>query len=277
MGGYLRLARPLNCLMSAVGVYAGGIVAVGAKALGEFALPLALAALAALSFTAAGNALNDISDRRIDAINHPERPLPSGRVSLRGAQVFTASAFALAGVLASQVNSWALSLVAINTVLMVAYEASLKARGGPGNIVIAFLVASLFLFGGLSTLNSLTTSLQRSGSLSFLAFFVTLGREITKDIEDMRGDVDRRTIPQRMGAKRAGLLASAALLVGVGLSGLPVAYRLLSPAYSLLVIPADGMFIYAALYSAANPARSQRVTKYAMVVALVAFLAGGLL
>jgi hypothetical protein len=37
------------------------------------------------------------------------------------------------------------------------------------------------------------------------------------------------------------------------------------------------MFIYAALHSAANPTQSQRVTKYAMVVALVAFLAGGLL
>jgi len=52
--------------------------------------------------------------------------------------------------------------------------------------------------------------------------------------------------------------------------------HVLSVAYAALVIPADGMFIYAALHSAANPARSQRVAKYGMIVALAAFLAGAL-
>ena len=52
MGGFLRLARPLNCVMSAAGVAIAGIVAVSAGALGGVAVPLLLACLAAGIFTA---------------------------------------------------------------------------------------------------------------------------------------------------------------------------------------------------------------------------------
>src|SRR5205823_11435007 len=102
----------------------------------------------------------------------------------------------------------------------------------------------------------------------------TLGREITKDIEDLQGDVDRRTLPRRIGVRAASLLAAIALLAGAALSSLPLLFRVLGWGFAILVLPADGMFIYAALHSAANPSRSQRVTKYAMIVALAAFLAG---
>jgi len=47
MAGLLRLSRPLNCVMSAVGVGIGGVVGVGSAAWGDFALPLVLAAAAA--------------------------------------------------------------------------------------------------------------------------------------------------------------------------------------------------------------------------------------
>src|SRR3989442_851298 len=119
--------------------------------------------------------------------------------------------------------------------------------------------------------------LIRTGILAALAFLATLGREITKDIEDMRGDVDRHTLPQQIGAKRAGAIAAVVLVLGVALSALPLYLRVLGLGYAILVIPAGGMFIYAALHSAANPARSQRVTQYAMIVALAAFLAGAFL
>ena len=277
MGGLVRLARPLNCVMSAVGVGIGGIVAVGTQAWGEFAIPLALAGLAAASFTAGGNALNDIYDRTTDAINHPDRPLPAGQITLAGAKAFAGSAFALAALLAFFVNLWVVAIVAFNAALMFAYESTLKARGGPGNVAIAFLVASLFVFGGVATYRASPDPIIRTAFLGSLAFCATLGREITKDIEDMGGDVDRRTLPQRIGATRAGQVAAAALILGVVLSFLPLYYEVLSLRYAVLVVPADGTFIYAALHSAANPARSQRVTKYGMIIALAAFLAGAFL
>src|SRR5437016_13823015 len=93
MAGLLQLARPINCVMSALGVGIGGVVAARSGAWGEFAGPLALAGAAAASFTAGGNALNDLYDRETDRVNHPDRPLPSGSVTLREARAFTAAAF----------------------------------------------------------------------------------------------------------------------------------------------------------------------------------------
>ena len=263
--------------MSAVGVGIGGIVGVGLAAWGALTAPLVLAAAAAAAFTAGGNALNDIFDRETDRINHPDRPLASDRLTLGAARIFAVSAFAFAALLALFINGLALAIVALNVLLMVTYEAWLKARGVAGNVVIAYLVGSLFLFAGVSVFGSAFDPLIRTGILAALAFLATLGREITKDIEDMRGDVDRHTLPQQIGAKRAGAIAAVVLVLGVALSALPLYLRVLGLGYAVLVIPADGMFIYAALHSAANPARSQRVTKYAMIVALAAFLAGAFL
>ena len=274
MAGLLRLARPLNAGMSAVGVAVGGVVAVGPEAWGTFALPLLLACAAAAAFTGGGNALNDIYDRETDRVNHPDRPLASGRMTVRTAWAFVVASFGAAALLAASVNVFALAVVALNAALMLSYEADLKARGASGNFVIAYLVGSLFLFAGVAVYRGATEPLVRSGVLAALAAVATLGREVTKDIEDLKGDVDRQTLPRRIGTRAAGAIAAVALLVGAALSSLPLLLRVLGWGYALLVIPADGMFIYAALHSAANPSRSQRVTKYGMIVALAAFLAG---
>lgn len=277
MGGLLALARPLNCSMSAVGVAIGGIVAVGPRAWGDLALPLALASAAAASFTAGGNALNDLFDRDTDARNHPERPLPSGALQVGSAKAFAVAAFGVAAILAAFASLASLAIVGINAALMFGYEARFKARGASGNLVIAYLVGSLFVFAGVSVFRGPLGPLVRTGILGALAFFAAVGREVTKDIEDMRGDVDRRTLPQRIGAQKAGRIAALSLLVGVILSVLPAHAGVLGLGYAVLVVPADGMFIYAALHSAADPGLSQRVTKYGMIVALAAFLAGAFL
>src|SRR3989441_12976221 len=62
MAGLLRFSRPLNCVMSAVGVAIGGGVGVGAAARGDPAPPLPLAAAAAGSFTARGHAPHYLLD-----------------------------------------------------------------------------------------------------------------------------------------------------------------------------------------------------------------------
>jgi geranylgeranylglycerol-phosphate geranylgeranyltransferase len=277
MAGLLRLARPLNAVMSGIGVFVGGVVAVGTDAWGRDVLPLVLAALAAVSFTAGGNALNDLFDRETDKINHPDRPLPSGSLTVRAAQAFTISTFLAAGLLAVLINPYALAVVVLNAIAMYSYERNLKARGASGNLVISYLVGSLFLFAGVAVFRNDFVVLERTVILGLLAGLTTLGREITKDSEDMAGDVDRRTLPQRIGAEAAGRVAAVALIAGVALSALPIVLGVLHWTYIVLVVPADGMFIYAALHSAAHPARSQRVTKYAMILALLAFLVGGLL
>ncbi|MEE2787629.1 MAG: UbiA family prenyltransferase [Myxococcota bacterium] len=47
--------------------------------------------LASVFIYSAGMAMNDLMDRKIDAIERPSRPLPSGRVTLRGCLLFVVS------------------------------------------------------------------------------------------------------------------------------------------------------------------------------------------
>ena len=277
MPGLLQLARPVNCVMSAIGVGIGGLVAVGAGVWGAFSWPLFYAALAAALSTAGGNALNDLADRETDKVNHPDRPLVTGSVTVLEARNFTLAVFVAAAALGGAASPACFAFVLLNAAMMYVYESRLKARGAAGNVAIAYLVGSIFLFAGFAVFRTDPEPLLRTGVLALLAFLTTAGREITKDIEDMAGDVDRRTLPQKIGAPAAGRFAAVVLVAGVALSVLPWALNILAWPYAVVVLPADGMFIYAAFYSAARPALSQRVIKYGMVVALIAFLAGGLL
>src|SRR2546426_8514354 len=136
MAGLLRFSRPLNCVMSAVGVAIGGVVGVGSAAWGDLARPLALAAAAAASFTAGGNALNDIVDRETDRINHPDRPLASGQLTLGTARAFAVSAFAIAAVVAVFINPFAPLIVGLNLTLMGSYQNWLKTLGPQRNVAI---------------------------------------------------------------------------------------------------------------------------------------------
>src|SRR5436853_4782400 len=75
MRGFLQLARPLNCVMSAVGVAIAGIVASRADALAGVAYPRGLACVSGAIFTAGGSALNDFYARATEQVNHPARTL----------------------------------------------------------------------------------------------------------------------------------------------------------------------------------------------------------
>ena len=276
MWGYLTILRPPNLVMSFVGCLLGSAVALGSVSalLGPDSLAIALqAAVIAVLFTAAGNTLNDYYDRETDRINHPERPIPSGQVTARGALAVAALLFAVTVPWSFLLRWELLVVVLVNLAFMASYEVFFKRTGLRGNLLIAWLVASLFLFGGLALYPGLLALLAVL-VLALLAFLATLGREIIKDIEDVAGDRDRETLPMRLGTTGAARVAAALLVVAVGLSGLPSAFQVLGLAYLPVVLVADAIFIYAAANSARRPGISQRAAKYGMVVALLAFLVG---
>ena len=75
LSGYLALLRPPNITTALADVLAGyGVAGLGNAA----ALPWLLGATACLY--GGGVVLNDVFDRRLDQIERPERPIPSGRV-----------------------------------------------------------------------------------------------------------------------------------------------------------------------------------------------------
>ena len=273
----MDLLRPLNCCVAAAAILVGAVVEVGFTGLGGSVSRVAVAVVVGIMFTGAGNAMNDYRDREIDKVNHPARPIPSGRISAPGALRFAVAVFAIALTLSIMAGWLALLVVVINLAAMMSYEMRFKRKGSSGNVIIGWLVASLFIFGGAATYNGSVQALSRVSWMGLLAFLATLGREIVKDIEDVAGDIDRRTLPKVIGVDKAGFLASAAFIFGVALSPFPFITNALGAAYLAVVTLADGIFIYCAWISTANPTLASRAAKYGMVVALFAFLAGGAL
>lgn len=271
--GYLKLFRLGNCVMAALGALLASVICAGVDEVSHFVMEIALSMAVVVSFTAAGNSLNDYYDREVDRVAHPERPIPSGKVAPQTARALAFGLFAIAFILSVFINWQSVTIVLVSIVIMVGYERSLKAEGFAGNLAISWLTGALFLFGGAAV-----GKLELAWILAALAFLATLGREIVKDIQDIEGDKgSRRTLPMRVGVKNAGIAGSAAFFGAVALSPLPYLQNLLSIWYVPVVVAADGIFIYCALIHFQDPEKGQKVAKLGMLVALLAFFLGGVL
>lgn len=271
--GLLDLVRPGNAVAAAVLTFTGSFVAVGAGVWGAAAVSTVTAALATVLATGGGNAINDYFDREIDAVNRPGRPIPRGSVSARGALAFALALFALAVVAAATLPRAALAIAVANAAALAAYTKLFKGLPGVGNLVVALLTGSTFLFGGAAVGRLLAPGLLVMAGLAAAA---TLGRELVKDVEDVAGDREEglRTLPIVVGERPALVLAAVAVGMSVFASGLPVALGTFGAAYLAVVLPADAVMLHAAVRSFADAAAGQRRLKAGMFLAAAAFVVG---
>ncbi len=255
--------------MGVIGLTVAAFIGAGADLL-EHWRNLVVASVVVFTFIAGGNSLNDYIDREVDRIAHPERPIPSGRMEAGTALKVSAVAFSVA-ILLSGLLSWEAAAVVIAAiVLMLAYEFRYKSTGIVGNVIIAVLTGLLFILGGV-----VVGAVINTVAIAGMAGLVTIGREITKDIEDIEGDIDRRTLPMVIGERNAGMVAAICYLSGVALSMQPVLAGLFNDLYLGAVLVADAIFIYCAWILFKDPRSGQRYAKFGMMVALIAFILGG--
>ena len=129
--GYLELLRPPNVITAMADVLAG--YAVAGLANGR-ALPWLLAATAGLY--GGGVVLNDFFDRRLDAVERPERPIPSGRVPAAHAAGLGSALLAFGVISAAQATRPAAAVAAGIAALVVLYDGWGKHRPafGPVNM-----------------------------------------------------------------------------------------------------------------------------------------------
>ncbi|HYA69876.1 MAG TPA: geranylgeranylglycerol-phosphate geranylgeranyltransferase [Thermoplasmata archaeon] len=274
----LRLVRAGNLGVSFVGTLVGGLVARGegiSVPLGLWVL-LLLAGVSTALVTAGGNVLNDLLDLEGDRVNHPDRPLVTGEISVRAARILAAASFVLGAAVVipvALVEPLVAVILVVAVVLLLSYEFQFKQAGFVGNLVVAFLTGVVFLYGAAAAGNALV--LVPFGAMAFLA---TLSREVIKDMEDVAGDLGRRTLPQRYGLGRASMVARAAVVGGVVLSAVPFLWfvTLLSGVgiiYVVLVGAADVIFGVSIWHLPDRLHYEQTMSKVAMTVALFAFLA----
>jgi geranylgeranylglycerol-phosphate geranylgeranyltransferase len=265
---FLEILRPMNCLMAGTAAIIGLLISGGRSI--EAAVQIFLTVFL---ITGAGNTVNDYFDRTIDAINRPKRPIPSGRIGSEAALRWSLALFVGGCILAGLVGRLCLAVAVINSVLLFFYARNLKAMPLAGNLCVAYLTGSAFVFGGSALgLKGLDANL-----IPFvLSFLATMSREIAKAIEDIEGDRrgGARTLPVLAGVHIAGILAAIFALIAIGLSYLAP----FGQPYLVIVSIADVFFLISIIKILKGDAPgAERTLKMGMAVALVAFLAAALM
>ncbi len=178
---YFRTIRPVNVLLSSIGV-ALGFWLTDVKAPLTDLLLLIATATCALGF---GNVINDIKDVEGDRINHPDRPIPKGTISPAGAFIFSIFLVILSLTASFTVSFSHCIAAAIPLGLLIVYTLFLKGTPLVGNILISLLVAYTLIFGSIHSPDITIILIP-----AFLAFLLNLSREIVKDIQDREGDLN---------------------------------------------------------------------------------------
>ena len=274
----VRLVRVPNLAVSFVGTVVGALVARGSGVsppAGFWAIAV-LAAISTACVTAAGNVLNDLLDRDVDRVNHPERPIVTGEVRVEFAQglviaLFVTGLFVVLPVIA--LEPLVGLILAVADLALLGYEFWFKAQGLVGNLVVAFLTGMVFLYGGAAAGNAAVLV-----PFAGMAFLATLSREVIKDMEDVRGDIGRTTLPMTLGLPSAGRLARLFAGAGIVLSLVPLAWFVSATSavgiiYIVLVGAADAVFVVSVRYLPERLHYEQTMSKVAMSLALIAFLA----
>jgi 4-hydroxybenzoate polyprenyltransferase len=180
----------------------------------------AWAVLMAAVLNAASNGLNQIYDYEIDAVNKPKRPLPSGRMTMREAWVFTWVTFAAAWLLAWLVAPggrhqcfWLVVAATLITTLYSVPPFRTKRLGIWANVTVAIPRGALLKVAGWSSVKTVVGVEPWFIGTIFGLFL--LGATTTKDFADMEGDARGgcRTLPLQFGVTRAAWMISPAFVV----------------------------------------------------------------
>ena len=293
---WATLFRLGNNLTGVIGVLLGSIIALGDVPQGILAQITILHASSVLFFMCSWNALNDIYDFEIDFVNRPDRPLPSGRISLNNAKIATGItmissilSIALCYWLISEsspsegldVSEWYPSLIIWITalILLINYEfpfgLRLKDKGLPGNISISISVGLVVVFGASAVFEPFS---EKAWSLFFFGIFYNTSREIIKDVQDMEGDDGRNTLAMIIGPENARTVAWMVSILALASVLLPFAVGVFPPLHVVLVIPAvmTLMMVKGRIIIGEDAAASS-LLKRSMLLCLAALLASSLI
>ena len=282
--GIIRLIRPINCIIMGLAVHVGAIVANQSLSFDNITLTrMAFGFVTGFTFLAAANTVNDYCDRKIDAVNEPNRPIPSGIVKPNEALGYAAVLSVTGFVTAFLTNIPSLTLAVIAWFLFTYYATKGKRTGILGNFIVSACVTIPFVYGSLITKGLIDKALTPIVIVfAGMAFFSTVGREITKGIVDAEGDKLEgvRTVAVLYGSRKAAFLALLFYVSAVILSFFPLLLEnKVSVWYLPFVVVADLGFIFSSTsllhnYSRKNARRVKNIVRIWMVIGLFAFVAG---
>ncbi|WP_215237804.1 geranylgeranylglycerol-phosphate geranylgeranyltransferase [Dyadobacter helix] len=203
IAGSVRLVRMTNLVIVALTQYLTRILLIGPKENWKQIITdydMFFLSLSTVFIAAAGYIINDYFDIKIDIVNKPERVVVGRYLKRRWAmgahQVFNVLGAALGMV----VSPWIFLVNVFSITLLWFYSERFKRLPFIGNFIVSLLT-------GLSLL-ILTVHYPANRHLvliyAIFSFFISLIREVVKDMEDIRGDAAHgcRTLPIIWGIRR---------------------------------------------------------------------------
>ena len=209
-GAVLELLKPITWF-APMWAFGCGVVSSGQALGGRWPLALAGVALAGPLVCGTSQAVNDWFDRHVDAINEPNRPIPSGRVPGRSGLWIAVGCTALSLLVAASLDRWAFAAAVVGVALAWAYSAPplrLKGNGWWGNLACAACYEGLPWFTAAAIMGGARPD-WRTIAVAALYSAGAHGIMTLNDFKSMEGDrrMGVNSIPVLLGVRRAAGLS----------------------------------------------------------------------
>ncbi|WP_051244366.1 chlorophyll synthase ChlG [Thalassobaculum salexigens] len=209
-GALLELLKPITWF-APMWAFMCGVVSSGVPILDAWPMLILGALLAGPLVCGTSQAVNDWFDRHVDAINEPNRPIPSGRVPGRWGLYVGIVWSAVSLAVATLLGVWVVAAVCVGLVLAWLYSAPpirLKGNGWFGCLAVGLCYEGLPWFTGTAAMiGGLpdTPVLLLAGLYSLGAF----GIMTLNDFKAVEGDqaLGIRSLPVQLGVRPAAWLA----------------------------------------------------------------------
>ncbi len=211
LSAFTELLKPITWFPP-MWAFACGVVASGAQLATHWPLALLGVLLAGPMVCATSQAVNDWFDRHVDAINEPQRPIPSGRMPGRWGLYVAIAWTVLSLLVATGLGIWGFAAAALGLVLAWAYSmppVRLKQNGWWGNLACGLSYEGLAWITGAAVMAGGAVPEARSLLLALLYSIGAHGIMTLNDFKAIEGDsrMGIRSLPVQLGPDRAARVA----------------------------------------------------------------------
>jgi chlorophyll synthase len=209
----IQLLKPITWFPP-MWAFACGVVASGVSITENCYTALVGVILAGPLVCAMSQAINDWYDRDVDAINEPQRPIPSGRIPGKWGLYIAGIWSVLSLLVAATLGTWVLIATVVGLILAWAYSAPpfrLKRNGWWGNAACGFSYESLAWVTGAAAMLGGTLPPPQVLLLAVLYGIGAHGIMTLNDFKAIKGDREMgiNSLPVLLGPDRAAQVACA--------------------------------------------------------------------
>ena len=211
----LELLKPITWFPP-MWAFGCGVVSSGLSLDGRWPLIVAGLLIAGPFVCGTSQAVNDWFDRHVDAINEPNRPIPSGRMPGRWGLYVAILWTALSLIVAMMLGQWGFGAAVVGLALAWAYSAPpfrLKRNGWWGNTAVAVCYEGLPWITGVAVMMGGAAPDSRTLLVAMLYAAGAHGIMTLNDFKSVDGDrrMGIRSLPAQLGEESAARLACIAM------------------------------------------------------------------